>query len=111
MIDRVKFMLEWDERWEETEGRVNLTELCRDFGVSRKTAYKWRRRWNPTDPSAMDDRSRRPHQHPFRTLEKTDDVIVEYRKKRPSWGPKKLHYVLTRTYEVGVPRSRPSGGS
>jgi transposase InsO family protein len=96
-------MLQWDMLWEVTEGRVNVAELCREFGVSRKTAYKWRKRWDPADPGSLADRSRRPARHPSQTPERTEDVIVEYRKKWPSWGPKKLHTVLSRTYEVGVP--------
>jgi transposase len=103
LTDRVKFMLQWDMLWEVTEGRVNVAELCREFAVSRKTAYKWRKRWDPADPGSLADRSRRPDRHPSQTPERTEDVIVEYRKKWPSWGPKKLHTVLSRTYEVGVP--------
>lgn len=35
--ERVKFALEWEKRWDAGEGRMNLAELCREFGVSRET--------------------------------------------------------------------------
>ena len=34
--ERVKFLLEWERRWGEGEGRMNFAELCREFGVSRQ---------------------------------------------------------------------------
>jgi transposase-like protein len=67
-------MLQWDMLWEVTEGRVNVAELCREFAVSRKTAYKWRKRWDPADPGSLADRSRRPDRHPSQTPERTEDV-------------------------------------
>jgi hypothetical protein len=33
MKERVKFVLEWERRWNEQEGQVNVSELCREFGV------------------------------------------------------------------------------
>src|SRR5262249_15116295 len=35
--ERTKFILSWERRWEATEGRVNVVELCREFGISRDT--------------------------------------------------------------------------
>src|SRR5262249_16706889 len=42
--ERTKFVLEWERRRDEGESRTNLSELCREFGISRETAYVWRRR-------------------------------------------------------------------
>lgn len=33
--ERVRFLLEWERRWKEGEGRMNFAELCREYGVSR----------------------------------------------------------------------------
>jgi hypothetical protein len=41
--ERIKFVLEWEARWT-GKGRVNLSALCREFGISRETAYVWLRR-------------------------------------------------------------------
>src|SRR5436190_953280 len=43
--ERIKFVLEWEKRWNAGEGRTNLSELCREFGISRETAYVWLRRY------------------------------------------------------------------
>ena len=45
MKERVKFVLEWERRWNEGEGRVNMAALCRAFGISRQTGYVWVRRY------------------------------------------------------------------
>jgi hypothetical protein len=45
MKERVKFVLEWEKRWEAGEGRLNFAELCRQFGISRPVGYEWVRRY------------------------------------------------------------------
>ena len=44
-----------------------IRELCRRFGISPKTGYKWLRRYRASGRSGLDDRSRRPHRSPRRT--------------------------------------------
>ncbi len=36
MKERVKFVLEWERRWKEGAGRLNVAELCREFGIGRQ---------------------------------------------------------------------------
>lgn len=43
--ERTKFIVEWEERWQRGEGRVDVAELSRRFGISRQTAYVWIRRY------------------------------------------------------------------
>ena len=45
MKERVKFVLEWERRWNEGEGRLNFAELCRESGISRQVGYVWLRRY------------------------------------------------------------------
>ena len=42
MKERVKFVLEWEKRWDAGEGRINFAELCREFGISRQVGYDCR---------------------------------------------------------------------
>ncbi len=101
MKERVKFVLEWERRMAATEGvGVNMSELCRAFGVSRETGYYWLRRYRDAqaDLSALADRSRRPHNSPTAVDERTQDLIVEGRKRHPRWGPRKLQAWLTVQY-------------
>ncbi len=41
MNERSKFVLEWERRWNAGHGRVDVAELCRIYGVSRPTGYRW----------------------------------------------------------------------
>jgi putative transposase len=41
-------------------GTRSVTELCAEYGISRKTAYKWIDRYIRRGPSGLEDRSRRP---------------------------------------------------
>ena len=42
----------------------SFTDLCSDYGISRKTGYKWLERYKAQGYGGMSDRSRRPHHHP-----------------------------------------------
>jgi transposase InsO family protein len=92
MKERVKFVLEWEKRWNDGEGRLNFSELCREFGVSREVGYVWVRRFREADRDlrAVEERSRRPHTSPTQVSEEVEDVIVAARKLHPTWGPRKL---------------------
>ena len=53
-------------------GTLSVTELCEQYGVSRKTGYKFIDRYLRQGPAGLEERSRRPHESPNRT----DDEIV-----------------------------------
>jgi transposase InsO family protein len=98
MSERVKFVLEWEKRWQACQGgRVDVAELCRVFGVSRDTGYRWLRRYVEAnhDVRALEERSRRPRHSPTQVPAEMQDLIVQARKARPRWGPRKLHAWLT----------------
>jgi transposase InsO family protein len=82
-------------------GETSFSELCVQYGVSRKTGYKWLAREAEGEP--LDDRSRRPHTSPQRLDEELEDLFLELRRARPTWGPRKLVARLRelhgRTYE------------
>ena len=97
MKERLKFVLDWEKRWNEAEGaQVNISELCRTFGISRPTGYEWLRRYRDADhnTSAVVERSRRPKTFPTALGPNLEDLIVEARKLHPRWGPRKLHRIL-----------------
>src|SRR5262249_40658368 len=91
--ERVKFVLEWERRWQETHGgRIDIAELCRMFGVSRPTGYLWIARYREAghDVRALENRSRRPHSNPRAVPIDVEEYIVAARKERPRWGARKL---------------------
>jgi putative transposase len=100
MKERTRFVLEWEKRWDENEGSVNMSELCREFGVSRECGYKWVARYCEADRdlAALDERSRRPLASPTAVPDVVQDVIAEARKLKPKWGPVKLRAWLEEGY-------------
>jgi transposase InsO family protein len=70
--------------------KESVKKLCRIFGVSRKTIYKWKRRFIEGGKRALHDRLRQPRRIPHRLGSKWVERIRRLRKQRPHWGPKKL---------------------
>jgi len=73
-----------------------MAELCRDFGVSRKTGYKWLERYAGDGPQGLHDRSRAPHTHPQAISDEVAQMLLAKRRVHPSWGPRKLLVLLAR---------------
>src|SRR5688572_30230040 len=67
-------------------GGAEVALLCRRFGVSRKTAYRWVARYRAGGAAALVDRSRRPHTSPSRTAAEVEARVVELRRAHPAWG-------------------------
>lgn len=72
------------------EGTASVSELCRRYGVSRKTAYKWLQRYESGGVEALRDRSRAPHERPLKTPIEVEEALVAARRARPLWGARKL---------------------
>jgi putative transposase len=75
---------------EYVKGERSMAELCREFGVSRKTAYKWVARYTAEGPSGLDDRSRAPLTHPHRVDSVVVEAILAARRSHPHWGARKI---------------------
>lgn len=73
---------------------LNITELCDLYGVSRKTGYKWIDRYLHLGPAGLEERSRRPSCSPNATSPEIISLILEARRRHPSWGAKKLLTIL-----------------
>ena len=76
---------------------------CRRFGISRKTGYKWLRRYEEYGEAGLADVCRRPHRSPCRTAIEVEKRVVEVRERHPAWGGRKIHAVLRRSGLAGVP--------
>jgi transposase InsO family protein len=73
-----------------------MTVLCERYGISRETGYVWRRRYQAAGVAGLEELSRAPHRHGASTPADLVVRIIEARKRRPYWGPKKLLAVLAR---------------
>ena len=84
----------------------SVTLTCRHFGISRKTFYKWYKRYQRSgnDPASLMDRSRRPNRSPRRTNEHLTNTIVDLRKKT-KFGADRLMFYLKREYCLEMRRS------
>ena len=74
----------------------SMTALCEEYGVSRKTGYKWLNRFRAQGPAGLAERSRAPHVVPWAITQAQAEAIVSLRRQHPSWGPKKLRAKLLR---------------
>jgi transposase InsO family protein len=72
------------------EADANVSTLCREYGISRKTGYKWLARYRREGLPGLQDRSRRPHNSPKQTAPEVEQVILAARQRHPSWGGRKL---------------------
>lgn len=73
----------------------SVAELCRQFGISRKTAYKWIGRHAAEGMAGLVDRSRLPHSRPNQVPSEKLNAILAARDAHPLWGPKKLLKLLS----------------
>ena len=82
-----------------------MSEVCREFGVSRKTGYKLVNRYREEGPLALCDRSRRPVRYANQLPEPVERLIIEARKDKPHWGARKIRELLVRRLngDVRVP--------
>ncbi len=71
-----------------------FSAVCRRFGISRKTGYKWVERYNLGGPEQLHDRVSAPRRHPKATPVDVVARVLELRKAHPRWGPRKLREVL-----------------
>jgi len=82
---------------------ANISELCRRFGISRKTGYKWLARWKESEAVGLEDHSKKPLTSPLRTSEEIEELVVATRREHPVWGGRKLRAYLLREGQIGVP--------
>ncbi len=73
------------------EGGAPMSEVCRHYGISRKTFYKWYGRYQQAnkDFHALKDRSRRPHGHPRTVSKRVAERVVAMRGKT-RYGPRRI---------------------
>ena len=74
----------------------SMTDLCREFGISRKTGYKIFNRYKEEGLIALEDRSRRPVRYANQLPVPIERAIIEAKKDKPSWGARKIRELLVR---------------
>ena len=82
---------------------VNFSQLCQQFEISRKTGYKWLRRYQRYGAAGLVDRSRRPRRMPKKTFWVVEQAVLEVREEHPAWGGRKIHTRLKNLGHGEVP--------
>ncbi|MBN8936612.1 MAG: IS481 family transposase [Rhizobiales bacterium] len=98
MDERVRFV-----------GRIldgeSMSDVCRQFGISRKTGYKIFNRYRPEGLEALSDRSRRPVRYANQLPDQIERLIVDTKREKPHWGARKIRELLVRKFagDVRIP--------
>jgi putative transposase len=100
MDEKVRFITEYQANL------FSMTELCQQFGISRKTGYKLVDAYARESFGGLTERSRRPHSSPNATGSDMVGAVLACRNDHPRWGPKKLLAYLRRHR----PTLRPADG-
>ena len=90
MDERVRFCVMYDG------GEHSMSELCRQFGVSRKTGYETVARWRSGGAAGLSDLSHAPHHCPHALDGDRRAAVLSVRARHPTWGPRKIKVVLER---------------
>lgn len=77
-------------------GEETVTALCRRFGFSRKTGYKWLERYRSDGIEGLAERSRAPREHPQAVTAAIAERCLTVRRAHPTWGPVKVRAWLER---------------
>jgi putative transposase len=91
MDQRIKFA-------QEALHTSNFLALCKEYGISRKTGYKWKERYETYGSSGMEDRSRRPNSHSSTLSEDVVCEIILLKYAHLKWGPLKIRELYRRKH-------------
>ena len=97
MEERCSFVLLAEKRHQ------SFTSLCKEYGISRKTGYKWVERYQKYGLRSLREFSRRPMSCPHKISSKIEKLILRERRKHKTWGPKKLRDVLIKDHKITAP--------
>src|SRR5499427_7823029 len=79
-----------------------MTDVCRDFGISRKTGYKIFDRYKQHGLEALTDRSRRPVRNANQLPQQLESLIVRLKAEKPHWRARKIRELLVRRLDGDV---------
>lgn len=92
MEERARFVVDHES------GEWNMAELCRHYGISRKTGYKILARWEQAGVEGLKDLSRAPLLHPNQVPMDVEAQVLAARRQHMRWGPRKLRAWLQGQY-------------
>lgn len=104
MKERIKFILAYEAN------SLPFSDLCLEFQISRKTGYKWINRYISEGFQGLENQSRAPLHHPNQLSAEVESLILDAKRERSHWGPKKIINWLTQEYShIDWPASSTAG--
>ena len=86
-----------------------MAELCREFGISRKTGYKIFDRYQECGIQGLTDRSRRPYRYANQLPFQVENYILNVKHEHASWGARKIRERVIRRFSgISIPAKTPS---
>ncbi len=82
---------------------VPFSRLCQEYGITRKTGYKWKKRFLEEGKSGLFDQSRKPKNSPSALSEDVVIKIIQIRNHHPAWGAKKIAQIMTHKASLDAP--------
>jgi transposase InsO family protein len=84
-------------------GRITISDLCKDFGISRKTGHKYLLRYAAGGMEGLREKSRRPERFRTPTDKEVERLVLLEKRKHPNWGPLKVRRLLTTIHGIESP--------
>lgn len=88
--EKIKFIGDW------LKEEFKFSDLCKKYGVSRKTGYKLINRYEAEGEQVLKEKSHARHHHPNETEDEIKQRILDLKYRYPNWGPEKLRNWLMR---------------
>ncbi len=88
----------------------SMTDVCREFGISRKTGYKIFSRYKEHGFEALNDRCRRPVSYANQLPHQVEELIVTLKREKPHWGARKIRALLLRRLDRSTNGEMKSNG-
>lgn len=82
---------------------ANIRALCREYGISARTGYKWIKRYKEQGDAGLYERSRCPRHSPQKSSPEVEEAVLQVRSQHPSWGGRKIRWQLEQEGLHGVP--------
>jgi transposase len=82
---------------------LSVSQVAQKVGVSRQTLHSWLARYEAEGLEGLADRSHRPVSCPHQMPPAVEAAVLELRRSRPYWGPRRLVFELAKRRIAPVP--------
>lgn len=82
---------------------LSISQVAGKVGVSRQTLHAWLARYEAEGLDGLKDRSHRPASCPHQMPARVEAALLELRRSRPYWGPRRLVFELAKREVSPVP--------